>query len=250
MDDDAITRRDWRFPFRSDMALAIARGFKHSTMRAVNLGNSLVDGHPCTREVWPCLDWSDFWIDGGPSPAGNAGPYFKVRKPFDQVGAPIDTIHRVYPRVQPGDRVLVCETLVHRFIAGHVACYAADGEMVIDGGARGRAMEWRWKVDTLSGRYCPNACLRWALPVLSVTPVCSAAYLTEEQALAEGVCERLVTANPAMQSVCEQLKPKRATAREALADLWIEIHGMGSFERKTPLWLYAFGDKIDLRKGA
>lgn len=46
-------------------------------------------------------DWADAWIDGGPSPAGNPGPYFKV--PLD--GG--DTVHRIYCIYMKGFRVKV-----------------------------------------------------------------------------------------------------------------------------------------------
>lgn len=42
--------------------------------------------------VWPfSLDLSRAWIDPGPSPAGNRGPYL-------QVPGEDESVHRVYPR--------------------------------------------------------------------------------------------------------------------------------------------------------
>lgn len=52
----------------------------------------LFDGH----DDWPShigiedLDWSNAWVDNGPSPAGNAGPYLHVPYPKG------DTVHRIY----------------------------------------------------------------------------------------------------------------------------------------------------------
>ena len=43
-------------------------------------------------EIFDGLDWQSAWIDQGPSPAGNPGPYYKV--PFPQEGS----VHRLYPK--------------------------------------------------------------------------------------------------------------------------------------------------------
>jgi hypothetical protein len=56
----------------------------------------LCDGYPCTKEQWDFLNWSKAWVDLGPSPAGNLGPYWHVE---DRDG---DCSHRMYPRVLMG----------------------------------------------------------------------------------------------------------------------------------------------------
>lgn len=43
--------------------------------------------------MWNDLDWPKAWIDLGPSPAGNPGPYWHV--PLRSG----DTSHRLYPKV-------------------------------------------------------------------------------------------------------------------------------------------------------
>ena len=53
----------------------------------------LFDGSPCKPDQWERLNWSKAWVDMGPSPAGNPGPYWHV--PLKDG----DTIHRLYPRV-------------------------------------------------------------------------------------------------------------------------------------------------------
>ena len=45
------------------------------------------------RELWDDLDWSKAWVDLGPSPMGNPGPYWHVPRKSS------DTIHRLYPKV-------------------------------------------------------------------------------------------------------------------------------------------------------
>lgn len=53
--------------------------------------NSLVDGRKVGWREWASLDLDKAWVDPGPSPAGNPGPYLKVP-------GPDDATHRVYPR--------------------------------------------------------------------------------------------------------------------------------------------------------
>lgn len=55
----------------------------------------LFDGHPIKigwMDAWRKLDWSKAWLDMGPSPAGNVGPYFHVPDDDD------DAVHRLYPK--------------------------------------------------------------------------------------------------------------------------------------------------------
>lgn len=57
----------------------------------------LFDGSPIRSEAmidrFNHLDWSNAWVDMGPSIAGNLGPYWHV--PMDDG----DTVHRLYPKV-------------------------------------------------------------------------------------------------------------------------------------------------------
>jgi hypothetical protein len=54
----------------------------------------LIDGWKCTEEQWAQLDWSKAYVDLGPSPAGNLGPYWHV--PHMNKG----TVHRLYPKLK------------------------------------------------------------------------------------------------------------------------------------------------------
>lgn len=86
------------FLFKREMILAILEDRKTMTRRVVTPRNSLFDGHGYRK--WPVdLDWSTAFVDGGPSPAGNPGPYWIVRCPSRQ------TSHRIYPRIQVGDSI-------------------------------------------------------------------------------------------------------------------------------------------------
>lgn len=95
--------------FTGQMVRALRAGRKTETRRIVTRANSLVDGDtPAVLAgalgAWPALDFSHAWVDRGPSPAGNPGPYLKVPDPSN------GTVHRVYPRVQPGHYLWVRET--------------------------------------------------------------------------------------------------------------------------------------------
>ncbi len=57
----------------------------------------MFDGHPIRSahqiERFDKLDWSDAYVDMGPSIAGNPGPYWHVALPSE------GTRHRLYPKV-------------------------------------------------------------------------------------------------------------------------------------------------------
>lgn len=59
----------------------------------------LLNGDPIRsasqRLLWSKLDWSRAWMDAGPSPAGNPGPYWHV--PWDFDGEELWA--RLYPRL-------------------------------------------------------------------------------------------------------------------------------------------------------
>jgi hypothetical protein len=64
----------------------------------VTAGTSLLDGRRPRGTSWSVLVFdASVWCDRGPSPAGNPGPYLKVPSPSTD-----DSVHRVYPRAQPG----------------------------------------------------------------------------------------------------------------------------------------------------
>lgn len=97
--------------FKSAMVRRLLADAKQETRRPITCHNSLVNGAPFPRKLWPGLDFERAWIDGGPSPAGNEGPYLKV--PFalePDFPAREGFVYRVYPKIQAGDRVWCRET--------------------------------------------------------------------------------------------------------------------------------------------
>lgn len=95
--------------FSGESVRAILTNRKSMTRRAVARSNSLVDGSGCSKAFWDSLRLEEAWIDPGPSPAGNPGPYLKVPR---GTGAH-QTVHRVYSRWQIGDRLWLKETWNH-----------------------------------------------------------------------------------------------------------------------------------------
>ena len=89
--------------FQPNMVDALQAGRKTQTRRGPNTKNTLLDGQGWPRGAFEQLDWKAAWLDKGPSPAGNAGPYLQVPHLNGE------TVHRVYPRVQVGDLMWVRE---------------------------------------------------------------------------------------------------------------------------------------------
>ena len=111
--DDVISSKDHGLLFKGDMVNSALDSTKTETRRLITANNSLIDGYGGgvhglkKKDIFAMPGFlSDSFIDSGPSPAGNEGPYLKC--PINQ----FDTIHRVYPRVQVGDRIWVKETFV------------------------------------------------------------------------------------------------------------------------------------------
>jgi len=70
----------------------------------------LFNGSTCTEDAWARLDWHRAYVDMGPSPAGNAGPYWHVPRPCDE------TIQRLYPKVLRSKWLLLIRRAVEEAI--------------------------------------------------------------------------------------------------------------------------------------
>lgn len=113
---------------------ALVAGRKTQIRRLVQPSWSLLDGAPVDAETWAALDLEKAWVDPGPSPAGNPGPYLKVPRKND----PEERVHRVYCRRWTGDRFFIQEAWrIDGFVGkpaprqrleGATILYAADAQ--------------------------------------------------------------------------------------------------------------------------
>lgn len=138
--------------FNEAMIRAVRSGAKTQTRRPIVALNSLVDGEP-NVSMFRALDLTRAWVDRGPSPAGNAGPYLHVPHTDG------DTWHRVYPRWQPGDTLWTRETTA---FVGTCGVYTADNAMMF--GA------WDYTRRTRPSIHMPKWASRDTLDVLAARP--------------------------------------------------------------------------------
>jgi hypothetical protein len=225
--------------FTDAMVQAILAGTKSQTRRVVSMGNCLVNGAaPCKSHdkdifsAWANLDFSNAFVDSGPSPAGNPGPYL-------QVPGGDQTRHRIYPRQQVGDRFWVRETWVQE---GGLVTYRADGDWIAlmreedpaafgQRAAAGRALRWH------SGRFLRREHSRIKLEITDVR-VQRVRSISEDDARAEGVTlgtqlPAKINGKPGTVAVFEPVR--------AYAHLWqsINAHRDGCAWQDNP-WVWAF----------
>ena len=102
--------------FSAPMVRALLEGRKTQTRRLLGRGNTLFNGDKWPPELrFEDMKLEQAWVDGGPSPAGNPGPYLKADWPYGRMVEQDDRsdsewlMARLYPRIQPGDRLYVRE---------------------------------------------------------------------------------------------------------------------------------------------
>lgn len=93
-----VDEKAYGLVFEPESARGMRDGSKTVTRRVLTPGTTRIDGHKLrnvygmpVRDWWALLDFEVARVDGGPSPAGNAGPYLHV--PY----LPEETVHRIYP---------------------------------------------------------------------------------------------------------------------------------------------------------
>ena len=222
---------------------AILDGRKSQTRRVLSTRNTRRDGHPWSKRYpWEAHDWASAFVDDGPSPAGNPGPYLKAPCPAQE------TRHRIYPIYWPGDRFWVRETwaTVNTY-SGPGWVYRADGAFIqpeYDGPDEGIGPSFNyekypgcytmWISDLMGGApghswsssiHMP----RWASRItLEVTDVRIERLhdISEEDAFAEGI-------EPFGDSAAFVKLDYRlvyGTARGCFKALWWSIHGPDAWE--------------------
>lgn len=215
--------------FRPEMVRAILAGVKTQTRRVITRRNSYVDGQTVTADFWDELQFNKTaWIDPGPSPAGNEGPYLKVRRPWMKDGRQVDeSVHRVYPRLWTGDRLWVKETFCPDW-CDHVI-YRADDPTGKGARKAGYSAEPKWK----SSIHMPKKYSRIRLELLSVRPE-QAHNISDSDVRLEGISENEI-------DWWRRWLDPRDCAGHAFAMYWEKINGKKHPWYTNPwLWVYEF----------
>jgi hypothetical protein len=211
------------------MVRALLDGRKTQTRRIITPGNSLFNGGRWSalhkRQEW---DWEGAWVDGGPSPMGNPGPYLKLPwKAGDEDFE--DTVHRIYQVIQPGDRLWVKEAWRTEPKNDHLPPSGLDPAT---------AVVWfdvssEWQSDYekpryRSARFMPRWASRLTLTVTDVR-IQGVQEIAEADAVAEGV-------TPYKPCCPDDTTP----AADAFMDLWNSLHGPDAWDANPWVWVKTF----------
>jgi hypothetical protein len=185
--------------FKDAMVRAILSGNKTQTRRILTRRNTYYDGGS-----WPKKDfawypgghdeyqWDKAFVDGGPSPIGNPGPYLQLPVDHFAPGGIYDhSTHRIYPRVKVGDRFWVKETWSHdapdkeTFMASIQDAYRDDYSY----GPYYKSTASQFDIDSLRWRtplHMPKLLARLFLKVTRIR-IERVQEISEADAIAEGV---------------------------------------------------------------
>lgn len=216
--------------FSSPMVRAILGGRKTQTRRVLTRMNSFYDGVRAIPERWADLNFNGkCFVDGGPSPVGNPGPYLHVPD------IEMDATHRIYPMWQPGDRLWVRETCCAAELVSGLdgVRYIADDAFRPIENNQNAAYRWM-ELNSYRGRkgatVSPIHMPRWASRItLEITDVRVERLqeISEKDAEAEGVRNSLHL-------------PGGRFARENFEHLWWRLHGDGAWEANPWVWVVEF----------
>lgn len=208
------------------MVCAILEGRKTQTRRIVRDSNSLGNWKPSQ------CDMTQAWVDQGPSPAGNPGPYLKA----PVTAHPDDLVDRIYSRDWSGDRLWVRETH-HTFAHGdptaargirtHQVVYRADPD----------SDQWD-RVKWTPSIFMPRWASRITLEITGVR-VERLQEISDGDAHAEGISEEAARSLPLPGRGNE---PTRAETvpRDVYSVLWDDINGAGSWDANQWVWVFEF----------
>lgn len=234
---------------KGEMVRATLAGIKTNTRRIITPHNSLLDGHPWPRKghlAAENFDWSQGWIDPGPSPAGNPGPYLKLPHKTDE------TVHRVYPRWSPGDRIWIKETwkpqndpdlfmcVEYRADSGRVKPSIDDDnigfrfENMCAAAERGEKNPWR------SAMLMPRWAARLILGVNAIVEPERLQDINDDDALAEGFVKLPATGRVVFKKGDQYLGATWPNARKAFEELWSSINGPESWALNPWVWRIPF----------
>lgn len=210
--------RELPISFSPFMVRACLDGRKTQTRRLVKASNTLVDGH--SYKAWfDQLDLASAWVDAGPSPAGNRGPYLKATH------TGLETNHRLYPKWNDGDRLWVREShLVHAYDRSF-ALYA-DGSKV-----KLSDMGYR------AAHYMPRKHARLILQLDSVVPQ-RLQDISVDDVLCEGITQLAngdFTDDPSGNGGV-----RGETPVDAYAKLWDSLNGDGGWDANPWVWVLRF----------
>lgn len=210
--------------FNTAMVQAFLEARKNQTRRVVDAHNSLVDGNGISKKRWneAGFDLANASIDNGPSPAGNPGPYLKAT-------CAEGTTHRIYSRVQPGDRIWVKETTINVEDEGYIGpVYVAseNGQAILEGGLRPAPDDFAdvepYDIKLRSSMFMPKAMARLVFDVVSVR-LERLQDISNEDAVSEGIGTPL---------------DMRYAALDGFKALWESINGAESWQANPPVWIY------------
>jgi hypothetical protein len=216
---------DYPMIYSAPMVRALQAGIKTQTRRIITPGNSLFNGGKWSafhkRQEW---DWKGAWVDGGPSPMGNPGPYLKLPwKAGDDDFA--GSVHRIYPVIQPGDRIWVKEAAAWVSRCGWR--YRADNDDLSEQREQGEVGRWR------SSRYMPRSTSRITLTVTEVRPQ-RVSEISLGDCYAEGCTAGKTEADAGA------LPVGWTGPWDEYRALWNSIHGPDAWARNDWVWAYRF----------
>lgn len=226
--------------FSAPMVRAILDGRKTVTRRGLSKSNTFFNGMtwPKYVRIGDC-NWQSAWVDAGPSPAGNTGPYLHVEWPYGKLcdgGTDEKLWARVYPRKQPGDLLWVREAWSPIGELSECTGPADIHYRATSTEAEAALCEWKPSI------HMPRWACRLRLRVTAVK-VERLQDISEEDAIAEGIIAMRSRAGSVPITVYgydANAQNHSPSARDAFSFLWTSINGPGSWDVNPWVASYSF----------